>query len=39
MKALFRVLMLGFLVTVLAGSAASVSAQEFIPQLLSGLIL
>jgi hypothetical protein len=39
MKALFRVLKLVLLITVLTGSTASVSAQEFIPQLLSGLIL
>jgi hypothetical protein len=38
MQVLFRVLMLVFLITGLAFSAASVSAQEFIPQLLSGLI-
>jgi hypothetical protein len=39
MKALFRVLMLVLLITGLALSANSVSAQQFIPQLPSGITL
>jgi len=38
MQPLFRVLMLVLFITGLAFSAAAVSAQDFIPQLLSGLI-
>ena len=39
MKAVFRVLMLVFLIAGLSLSAASVSAQQFVPQLPSGITL